>query len=237
MSEHPPGAIIVPVADHLRYTQFFTSFEGMWKPAGSALSIPRSSAITHSLNHALYTMPEECEWALLMGDDHVLGPDLLKNLLDMEVDVAVPLCVKRSPPYQLVIFDSPGEEDFVDPETGRIYPMYSCWEYDKVPEEPFKVYAAGSAGMLIRRRVLEALEKPWFESTDGASQNEDLAFCMKLREAGFDIWCNPKEILGHISEVVLWPTWKDGRLICAMDAGNGKIVGFEDPVPETIVEV
>lgn len=236
MAEHPPGAVIVPVADHMRYTQFFTSFEGMWKPPGTALSIPRSSAITHSINSALYNMPEEAEWAFLMGDDHVLGPDLLKHLLDMEKDVAVPLCVKRSPPYQLVIFDAPAD-DFVDPLTQRHYPAYLSWEYDKVPHEPFKVYAAGSAGMLIRRHVLEELEKPYFENTDGSSQNEDLNFCTKVREAGFEIWCNPNESLGHISEVVLWPQWKDGVMVCAMDCGNGTIIGFEDPVPSEVVEV
>lgn len=226
--EHGPGCIIVPVADHLRYAQFFTSYAGMRIPRGSVLAMPRSAAITVSFNSALAQMPDEMEWAFFLGDDHVMGPDLLMDLLDTDVDVVVPLVCKRSFPFNLVTFKGQGD-DWIDEKSGRAYPSWEFYHPWDVPTEPFKIAAAGSAGMLIRRHVLDALEAPYFENTDGASTNEDLNFCMKVREAGFDIWCNPRVTLGHILETVVWPSWDDnGTLQIVMDIGNGRIVTFTD---------
>jgi hypothetical protein len=229
--EHGPGCIIVPVADHLRYAQFFTSYAGMRIPRGSVLAMPRSSAITVSFNQALYQIPDEAEWVFFLGDDHVMGPDTLFNLLDMEVDVAVPLVCKRSFPFNLVVFKGRAEDDWIDQRTKRAYPNWEFFDPWDIPRDgkPFKVVAAGSAGMLVRRNVIEAMEPPYFESTDGAATNEDLGFCMKVREAGFDIWCNPRVQLGHILETVIWPAWNDDNVLqVVMDCGNGKMVVFTD---------
>lgn len=228
IAEHGPGCIIVPVADHLRYSQFFTSFHAMRKPAGTVLANPRSSAITISFNAAVYQMPEEAEWAFFLGDDHVMGPDTLIDLLDMEVEVAVPLVCKRSFPFNLVTFRHRVDQDWIDPRTHRAYPNWEFYEPADIPAAPFKVAAAGSAGMLVRRHVFDVLEPPYFESTDGAATNEDLGFCEKVTAAGFDIWCNPQIRIGHILETVVWPVWQEGRLQIVMDVGNGKTVVFKD---------
>ncbi len=228
-SGHGPGCIIVPVADPLRYSQFFTSFHSMRKPAGTVLANPRSSAITVSFNQAVYQMPDEAEWAFLLGDDGVVGPDTLFDLLDMDVDVAVPLMCKRSYPFNLVTFRHRVDQDWIDQRSGRAYPSWETYEPSDIPAEPFQVAAAGSHGMLVRRHVFDALEPPYFESTDGAATNEDLSFCEKVTEAGFDIWCNPQVRIGHILETVVWPVWSEqGRLQIVMDVGNGKTVVFKD---------
>lgn len=226
--EYGPGCIIVPVADHLRYAQFFTSYAGMRIPPGSVLAMPRSAAITVSFNQALSQMPDEMEWAFILGDDHVMGPDTLRDLLDTDVDVVVPLVCKRSFPFNLVTFKGRGD-DWVDEKSGRAYPSWEFYHPYEIPTTPFKIAAAGSAGMLVRRNVIDSLEPPYFENTDGASTNEDLNFCMKIREAGFDIWCNPQVRLGHILETVVWPAWdEDDKIQIVMDVGNGKTVIFTD---------
>lgn len=70
-----------------------------------------------------------------------------------------------------------------------------------VPEsetEPLKVDAAGTGLFLTHMSVFEKLGYPWFmetyiQPTGGVVQfmNEDIAFCRKLREAGYEIWCDP----------------------------------------------
>ena len=69
-----------------------------------------------------------------------------------EIDVLVPLVVKRNPPWHLVIFH---ETEFVrDDGTPALKP----YEWKEIPppgSEPFEIESAGSAGMLIRRRVIE----------------------------------------------------------------------------------
>lgn len=135
------------------------------------------------------------DWIWFLGDDHVFDPDLLPRLLERNVDVVVPLCLKRTPPYDPVVYggqNGRGEYYVADLPGGGIT----------------EVHAAGSAGMLVRRHVLEAIGDPWFESHGGL--NEDLTFCAKVREAGFRIWCDVDCRLGHLSTHTVWPARRDG---------------------------
>jgi hypothetical protein len=139
------------------------------------------------------------EWLWIMGDDHAFEPELLPRLLAHDVDVVVPHCLKRNPPWMPVVFSHQDEEgNFVTAQ---------------LPEnELVEIHAAGSAGMLVRRRVLEAIADPWFRpAPDAAGLNEDLYFCQQVREAGFKIHCDSGALLGHISLHTVWPRWQDGR--------------------------
>jgi GT2 family glycosyltransferase len=139
-----------------------------------------------------------------MGDDHCWNSmalvDMLRTLDEHpEIDVLVPLVTKRNPPWHLVIFDEIGEHD----ETGT--PMFKPIEWERVPSEGvFEVDAAGSAGMLIRRRVIEEVGDPWFYSTlDGNGRqlilNEDVTFCTRIRhDFGFRIFATADVVLGHL---------------------------------------
>ena len=101
-----------------------------------------------------------------------------------EIDVLVPLVVKRNPPWHLVIFH---ETDFVrDDGTPALKP----YDWEEVPpgKGVFEIDSAGSAGMLIRRHVIETVEPPWFFSTmdaDGRQVilNEDVTFCRRIRQS------------------------------------------------------
>ena len=134
------------------------------------------------------------DWVWFMGDDHVFAPDLLPRLLERNVDVVVPLCLKRTPPFDPVVY---GGQNELDQYYVADLPDHGITE----------VYAAGSAGMLVRRPVLEAIPDPWFESHGG--MNEDLTFCAKVRDAGFRIWCDVDLLLGHLSNHTVWPVRRD----------------------------
>lgn len=143
-------------------------------------------------------LPDGGDWLWLMGDDHDWHPSLLPQLLAHNVDVVVPHVLRRNPPWQGVV-NSHQDED--------------GWHVAAVlPEEGLtKIWSAGSAGMLIRRRVLEAIEDPWFTpAQDAVGLNEDLELCRKMREAGFDIYCDPAAPLGHISHYTVYPHWENG---------------------------
>jgi hypothetical protein len=57
--------------------------------------------------------------------------------------------------------------------------------------------------MLIRRRVLEALQgqPPWFTvgQIEPSQLDEDLSFCAKVRAAGLRIWCDLTIGVGHLT--------------------------------------
>jgi hypothetical protein len=161
------------------------------------------------------------EWVWIIGDDHVFDPDILMRLLSHEVDVVVPLCFTRRPPYVPVVYSGQNEQ-------GHYIVNHDLPEHGLV-----EIHAAGSAGMLVRKHVLDALEDPWFRpSPDAQGMNEDLYFCEKVREAGFSIFCDVDTPLGHIAvPVIIWPQYREAwapNLIL----GNGAVLPLPSMRPK-----
>lgn len=176
-------------------------------PPGAKLIWTKSVDVVGNMNSMVRAM--EGEWLWVMGSDHVMDFDLLQKLIRHQVDVVVPVCLKRSPPYDPVVYSHQNDEGhyvgYTDLPTSGLH----------------RVHAAGSAGMLISRRVLDAIEDPWFESHGGL--NEDLTFCGKARDAGFEIWCDTEALLGHISQISVWPELRpDGEWGITLHLGNGE---------------
>lgn len=148
------------------------------------------------------------EWILFVDDDHVFKPDLLARLLDREVDVVVPFCLSRRPPFTPVVYS--GLDEAGDHVVQDNFPSGGLVE----------VFAAGTGGMLVRRHVLEAIDSPWFEA-EGRHMNEDLTFCRKVREAGFHIWLDVDAQLGHVSHFAVWPARNGHSWETFIDFGHG----------------
>ena len=72
-----------------------------------------------------------------------------------------------------------------------------------------KVNYVGMGWMLVKKGVFESLEYPWFEPIRKQIGDtieftmEDVAFCHKAIEKGYDIFVDPKVIVGHEKTVVL----------------------------------
>jgi GT2 family glycosyltransferase len=77
-------------------------------------------------------------------------------------------------------------------------------------DEPFKVHAVGGACFLVHRDVFVKVADmakgitayPWWEEVYqpkmDAQMGEDLAFCQRIRKAGFDIWYEPRAPFLHL---------------------------------------
>ena len=71
--------------------------------------------------------------------------------------------------------------------------------------KPFTVDYTGFGWVLIKKGVFESLEYPWFAPKmqvfdSGEVQDmcgEDVSFCLDAKEAGYEIWCDPKIRVGH----------------------------------------
>ncbi len=199
-----PGTIALPTHEMGRFLLFTISIAGTNQPPGCFLNASASASVTENLNHIMGELRDEDAWVWIMGDDHCWENMALVTMLRTmdrhpEIDVLVPLVTKRNPPWHLVIFDEVGEHD----TDGT--PMFKPIEWDRVPTEGvFEIEAAGSAGMLIRRHVIDAMEDPWFYSTldSGGRQvvlNEDVTFCTRIRkEHGFRLFATADVVLGHL---------------------------------------
>jgi hypothetical protein len=201
---HAPRGVMVGVTsgELARFSSFTTSLIGVMGtlPPGSGMVWAKGVDVSGNCNQLCRkTLAGNYGWLWVMGDDHDFPPDTVLRLLEHDVDVIVPHCLKRYPPWTPVVFSHQNDDDayvVADlPESGLV-----------------EIHAAGSAGMLIRREVLEAIGDPWFTpSPDAAGLNEDLHFCQKAREAGFRIWCDPEIPLGHIALHTVAPKWEGGQ--------------------------
>ena len=210
-----PGTVIVPTTEVGRFALFTVSLAGTAAPNGYGLSLNASASVTENINSGIRQMRDQDAWAWIMGDDHCWENDALLKLLALmdehELDILVPLVLKRNPPWHAVLYhDSPD----VDPDG---FPLFRPLRFEEIPTDGvFEVDAAGSAGMLIRRQVLDTMGDPWFySSVDNQGRrtvlSEDLTFCLRARAAGFRIHATPEVTLGHIGVFRVWPAHRDGR--------------------------
>ena len=163
---HPPGTIAIPCGELARFALPLHSFANMVYPPGSRVEIVQSLSIPRNLNEIIRNMTGE--WVWFQSDDHVLAqPDALISLLDRDLDVVVPLMVRRRPPFSPVVFKERDERGW-----------YVPFAYDELPASGLlEVPAgAGTGGMLVRKHVLDAIGDPWFEFDKGEFIKEDVDF-------------------------------------------------------------
>lgn len=214
-SNFPGGTIGIIAGDLARFSAFNVSLCGVMAgvPMDSSMRYARSVDVAGNCNSICRGAVEDKrhDWVWILGDDHAFDQaTLLWLLADMycsgeEIDVLVPHVLKRTPPWPPVVYSHQDDEGW--------------YVAADLPEKGLtKIHAAGSAGMLIRRKVLETLSDPWFRpAPDADGLNEDLYFCQKVREAGFSLWCNPAVTMGHIAVHTVIPMHKE----------DGWHIGFE----------
>lgn len=76
--------------------------------------------------------------------------------------------------------------------------------------KPFKADYIGFGWVLIKKGVFEKLEYPWFAPRMRYMENgvqdlcsEDVAFCIDAKNAGFEVWVDPKCRVGHEKTLVI----------------------------------
>lgn len=139
------------------------------------------------------------DYLMFIDDDMTcddMSNDVLK-LIDMDVDVAVAIGVTKGQPYwpNIAKVYKLGESKTVcDSYIRKILE----WPTDK----PFEVDVAGAAFMLIKRKVLEKMEPPWFYMPPLYGEKniagEDTTFCYNAKMHGFKVWADPTINMRHI---------------------------------------
>jgi hypothetical protein len=208
-----PGTVAVATDEAGRYTRFAIAMQGLLCPIGSRTLWQVGNDIAGNRNGAC--AQADGDWVWFIDDDHTFAPDILLRLLARDVDIVAPLCLRRVQPFHPVACDLDGRHLDVT--------RYAHGELVEVEH-------TGSSGMLIRRRVLEQVEAPWFELGNGVS--EDVAFCRKAREAGFLVHVDMGVPLGHITTAVVWPTNTDGAWYTGFDIADGASLLVDPPKPE-----
>lgn len=229
----PPGLFSVVANESARYTSFLGHCLSLVMPNASRYSIHTGCYVVDSCNRAyighLSEGGEKEDWVMLMGDDHAWPPWILLKLLGLmyenDLDIIVPVCFKRDFPNTPVLYKYKDADESVagtyaynEKEKKALFPI----DLNDYPDGGLiEVDAAGSAGMVVRRRVIEAMEPPWFRIGQDSNWGEDLDFCRRAQDHGFRIWADLDMPLGHIVNTTLWPIrHTDGHWTVQYDFGN-----------------
>lgn len=156
---------------------------GLARSYGSVLPRNRNECVDIALR-------QEVDALLFVDADMVFEKDSLLRLLKLDRDIVSGLCVNRHPPF------SPSVK--IRNDKGL---------YGTSPHTTEGRFLSGLAGVgmaftLIKMEVFRKVKQPWFAMPPlGVDvQGEDLYFCEKAIEAGFDICCDTSLIIGHLGQ-------------------------------------
>lgn len=165
-------------------------------PAGAPRDWNRNRCVQMFLDH-----PDHLDYLWFIDDDTQVPLDAIYQLAALDKDIVVgpqPLYLNG----MVVANVSEGLPTLDEPTS---WPAWVLWDENR---EPFRIGACGFGCVLIKRHVLEAIGQPYFVENYGdvygnRSQTEDIDFCRRAKEHGFEIWCHPGVVCGHYKTVDL----------------------------------
>ena len=193
--------IAIPCMDQVP-APFAQSLAMIRKPDNDnvACAFQMGSLIYTSRNNlALQAMQLETDYVLWLDSDMVFYQDILvdmKNEMEEKgLDFLSGLYFRRTPPFSPVLFDK------LDIDENLV----CTWtDFKEIPKELFKVGGCGFGAVLIKTDVLFAVQCKYETMfTPVGNMGEDLSFCWRARQCGYDIWCDPDIELGHVGYTVI----------------------------------
>lgn len=195
------GKGVIGIASHFlgRYREFDFCLGKLKYPHGSIIDWQIGINVALNYNNMIRTMLlGDYEWVWILGDDHIFNPNLLNKLLEHDVDIVVPLCLRAEDTAKTVLHKRSDESfkevelDFFNGKSGLVN---------------ITDYTIGNAGMLIKRHVAENIDAPWFENSNYDKEIAacDLIFADKIKDSGFKLYIDTDSPLGHITHMAIWP--------------------------------
>ncbi len=207
------GVIAISGGELSRFAMFYDSVLHLIAPPNTAALVAKGANIAENRNGlAERAIGMGAEWILYLDDDQVLAPNTLAELLERDKDVISGLYVSRQPPFIPMVYDREDERGFCFP---RLLETFDGGIHS--------VVATGAGCLLVKTKVLRALEKPYWRlgqiTKDG--WGDDLHFCRRVRELGFEIWVDLNVLVGHHTVGVLWPARQaDGSWVTTFIQGS-----------------
>lgn len=195
--------IAVPTARYVE-TDTFQSIYKLHKPAHTDLDFQcfygynveqvRNIQVNYMLN-------ADYAWMLHVDADMVLPPHTLQQLLDIQTEqvaISSGVYIQRKMPEQI-------PEVYVWNADHTAHVHMNVKDLDPVRTQ--SVAAVGFGCCLVRRDVYEKVAYPWFEYKSHIQfdriVSEDVDFCMKAHQAGYQIHVHTGLRLGHIHKITL----------------------------------
>jgi len=186
------------------HTRFADSLIGMVNYSlGQGLEIERINTFRDNIVFARnkissIALERKADYLLFIDDDMVFEPDALIKLLDNKKDITGALTFLRREPHEPSIYTKNSD--------GETYDPVIMWK----PNSLIDIDALGMAFTLIKSDVFIKMKKiSQFRNqiygffTHFPLPGEDLNFCTRAKEIGFEIFCDTSVVAGHIVEKII----------------------------------
>lgn len=190
--------IAVPCMDQVPFT-FAQSLSTLEKIGECKLAMKSGSLIYTSRNSlAMMAIQMDADFVFWLDSDMVFKSDTLVRMMDTlkknDLDILTGLYFRRVPPYSPVLFDKLEQN-------GEITEFS---EFNKVPDELFEVGGCGFGCVLMKTDVFFDVQSKFGNMFAPRGNNgEDVAFCIRARECGYKIYCDPSIVCGHVGYSVI----------------------------------
>ena len=143
----------------------------------------------HVANHAINGDFTHVLW---LDADMVFPETILEDLQFCGKSFVTGIAASRRPPFTLCIFSD--------------LDLNHLTRVEQLPSEAFRVAGCGFACVLIETAIMkDVLMNNHTMFLPMQYYGEDLAFCKRASELGYEIWAEPSARLGHIGHNAVWP--------------------------------
>lgn len=197
---------------------------------GAVIDFPYGAPRDWNRNRAVKAFLDDpaSEWLLFVDDDTTVPADCVEKLLGVGQKI---VCGVQPLYLQGIVTVNVAYEL---PSQTKQVPWRSWWGWN-TSAAPHVVSACGFGCVLTHREVWEKITYPWFseiyESPYGDwPVTEDIHFCRRAKEEGFDVWVHPGVLCGH-RKLVDMTDWIPAAMVgldkVGEQSGNG--LSHEEP--------
>lgn len=197
MEKHPKIMISVITGEYARRADFYDYYNLLIKPPDTYVILCHDRSPAHGRNVVIEAAIENnCSHILFIDDDMAYKPDSLVKLLEHDVDIVSGMYFTRSYPAKPLVFD-------IADDDGSCLPVYLTGEEPRLIE----IVAAGLGFCLIKTKVFQELDKPWFRlgELDPEQWCDDIGFFNRVRKADIKVYCDTEVLCGHMGTMIVWP--------------------------------
>lgn len=220
MTNHVKLYIGVPTAEFSRQAVFYDYLNFLEKPEGTIGASFHTNIAPLNRNLIIDdALAADCSHILFIDDDMAFGPKSLSELLKHDKDIVSGLYLNRIHPHTPVIFDLDSKGNFrrhylQDNETGLL-----------------EVDGCGFGFMLVKTKIFHSMEHPFVRhgEIDVDRRNEDVGFCKRAKQAGFQVFCDLDVPVGHMGIATIWPNNIEGKWFTAIDTGGSELLSTRQP--------
>lgn len=153
--------------------------------SGTLVYVARDNIASKAINEG-YTH------VLWLDSDMVFTDDLLDSLMFCGKPFVCGIFHSRRKGYHSALFKN--------------IELNSLERFEEYPSEPFRVAGCGFAGVLIETHILsDVMYRDGTCFLPLKQYGEDLAFCKRAVEMGFEIWAEPTAVMGHVGHITIYP--------------------------------